>query len=162
MLPASDGDAAPSRLEVHVTRRNVDYTVTVFACSIDDPTDGAGQGDATFCARRTRRRQPRPAAPARGRLRQRARARHHRHGRGSAARTVCNAVGTNTAIASDGRLVLSPVAPSASAPDGADAGNVAFDSDPDDMRRVRVDVSWTRGGAGSVSQTTLLTNPLQN
>lgn len=33
-----------------VNRRNVDYTVNVFACSIDDPSDGAGVGDATFCA----------------------------------------------------------------------------------------------------------------
>jgi len=29
------------------------------------------------------------------------------------------------------------------------------------IKTVRIDVSWTRGGAGSLSQTTLLTNPLQ-
>jgi Tfp pilus assembly protein PilV len=76
-LPASDGATAvtgsPPLSTFQVTRRNVLYTVTVFACSIDDPSDG----------------------------------------------------------------------------------------DPDDLRRVRVDVSWDRGAASSVSQTTLLTNPTQ-
>ena len=32
-----------------VRRRNVDYTVTVSACSIDDPSDGAGVGTTNFC-----------------------------------------------------------------------------------------------------------------
>src|SRR5215213_1242240 len=32
-----------------VRRRNIDYTVTVTACSIDSPADGAGVGDTTFC-----------------------------------------------------------------------------------------------------------------
>lgn len=33
-----------------VTRRNVTYTVTITACSIDDPTDGIGVGTSDFCA----------------------------------------------------------------------------------------------------------------
>ena len=67
-LPASDGATAvtgsPPLSTFQVTRRNVLYTVTVFACSIDDPSDGVGQGNATFCGASpdppARRRQRRP------------------------------------------------------------------------------------------------------
>lgn len=46
---------------------------------------------------------------------------------------------------------------------GTTSGTVAFDTRPDDLRRVRVDVTWTNGGQpGSLTQTTLLTNPLPN
>ena len=133
--------------------------MTVFACSIDDPTDGAGVGDATFCAdpghdRPPGSRRPRlpprrstcsasPSPPA-----------------ASLLQTVCGAIGTGT-ILSQLTAAVSPVAPLSVCPAGARAARSAFDSQPDDLRRVRIDVSWNRGGAGSVSQTTLLTNPRQ-
>ena len=162
MLPASDGASAlsgPANSTFTATRRNVTYTVKVFACSIDDPTDGAGQGDATFCAPPTATTAPGSPTPglaasvnvlgiavAAG---------------GSMLQTVCNAIGT-PAILSQLTNAVSPVVPLSVCPTGAGTGTVQYDSTPDDLRRVRVDVSWTRGGSGSVSQTTLLTNPLQS
>ena len=157
-LPASDGATALSGSTFTVTRRNVEYAVTVFACSIDDPTDGAGQGDATYCAppdSTTGPASPTPGlaasvnvlgitVPAGGTLLQ----------------TVCNAVGT-PAILSRLTAAVSRVVPLSVCPTGAGTGTVQYDSTPDDLRRVRVDVSWTRGGTGAISQTTLLTNPLQ-
>jgi len=157
-LPASDTATpvtlSPPNSTFDVTRRNVTYKVTVFACSIDDPTDGAGQGDATFCATPTSvitpGNPPGPAATvnvlgipvALG---------------GSPLATVCNAIGDPAILARLTSVVSNVVPVSVCA--GAPGGTLPFDSQPDDLRRVRIDVSWTRGGAGSVSQTTLLTNP---
>jgi hypothetical protein len=145
-----------------VTRRNTTYTVKIFACSIDDPTDGAGNGDNTFCAATTGGAggggpgtpEPGPAAAvnvlgvavAAG---------------GSLLQTVCNAVGTNTAIANALSAALSDVATLSACPATA-SGTVAYDAQPDDMRRVAVTVTWTRAGhSGRLQQTTLLTNPRQ-
>lgn len=165
-LPASDA-ATPltgADMTFNVRRRGVTYTVKVFACSIDDPTDGAGQGDATFCAASTGpvvpgTPPPGPAAPvnvlgvdilglgisAGGTLLQ----------------TVCNALGNPSVFQQLSNLV-SAVAPISVCPAGS-GGTVAFDRQPDDLRRVRIGVSWTpRGGQlQQLSQTTLLTNPRQ-
>ena len=162
MLPASDNASAlsgPNSSTFTVTRRNVDYTVTVFACSIDDPTDGAGQGDATFCAPPSSTTVPGSPAPGLA-------ASVNVLGisvtaGGSALQTVCNAVG-QPAILSQLTAALSPVAGVSVCPTGAGTGTVAYDSRPDDLRRVRVGVAWNRGADASVSQTTLLTNPLQS
>ncbi|MDP2710536.1 MAG: hypothetical protein Q8O56_04900 [Solirubrobacteraceae bacterium] len=162
MLPASDNASAvtgaPPTSTFEVTRRNVVYKVTVFACSIDDPTDGAGQGDATFCETPTVT--PTPGDPPPGPA-----ASVNVLGiavnlAGSLLDTVCNAVGTNTQILNTLTSLVSNVAP-ISVCASTTSGTVAFDAHPDDLRRVRIDVSWTRGGSGSVSQTTLLTNPRQ-
>ncbi len=143
-----------------VSRRNVTYSVTVTACSIDDPSDGAGYGDASFCAAPATpigpgSTPPGPAAAinvlgisvAAG---------------GSLLATVCNAVGTNAAILNTLSSLVSNVAPlslCATVP----SGGVQYDSRPDDLRRVRIDVAWTEGTTTkSVSQTTLLTNSLPN
>jgi hypothetical protein len=160
LMPASDSATAlsgPSLRSFVVTRRNVDYTVTVFACSIDDPTDGAGTGDAKFCAAPSGTLVPGSTPPA-------AAAAVNVLGigvtaGGSLLDTVCKAVGTDTAILNALTSVVSTVAPISACPSGSTVGTVPYDSTPDDLRRVRVDVAWTRGGGGSVSQTTLLTNP---
>ncbi len=161
MLPASDNAVAgPTSSQFTVTRRNVEYTVTVFACSIDDPTDGAGQGNATFCAPPDSTTVPGSPTPGLA-------ASVNVLGiavvdlGGSLLQNVCNAVGT-PAILSQLTAAVSPVVPLSVCPTGAGGGTVQYDSRPDDLRRVRVDVAWTRGGTGSVSQTTLLTNPLQS
>lgn len=157
-LPASDGATALSGSTFTVTRRNVQYAVTVFACSIDDPTDGAGQGDATYCAPPTSTPPgtPTPGLAASVNVLGIAVA-----AGGSMLQTVCNAVGT-PAILSRLTAAVSRVVPLSVCPTGAGTGTVQYDSTPDDLRRVRVDVSWTRGRGGSGSQTTLLTNPLQS
>jgi hypothetical protein len=152
-----------------VKRRNVDYSVAVAACSIDDPADGAGLADATFCAAPSTSTGP-GSAPA---------------GTGLASGlnvlglpvtlvgsslidTVCNALATNTAIANllgdtigglrgaEGRGAAISRCPSAG------AGLVAYDATPDDLRRIRVSVTWTTAGSSSprsVTQTTLLASP---
>lgn len=161
MLPASDNATALSGPDLRtftVTRRNVDYSVTVFACSIDDPSDGAGAGNATFCAPPNTTTVPGGTAPG-------AAASVNVLGvavtaGGSLLETVCNAVGTDTAILNTLTAAVSNVAPISACPSSAGSiDTVAYDSTPDDLRRVRIDVSWTRDGGGSVNQTTLLTNP---
>ena len=162
-LPASDGATAlsgPSSSTFHVTRRGVDYTVTVFACSIDDPTDGAGVGDATFCEAppTVPPVTPTPPAPA---------AAVNVLGiavtaGGSVLTTVCNALGVGTILSQLTAAVSAAAAVSVCPAGSPGGGDVKYDSRPDDLRRVRIDVSWNRGGAGSISQTTLLTNPLQS
>jgi type IV pilus modification protein PilV len=155
-LPASEVGAL-SGSTFHVTRRGVDYAVTVFACSIDDPSDGAGQGNATYCAASSSTNVPGSTTPG-------AAASVNVLGIGVAAagtllQTVCNALGLPAVL---GALTagLSAIAPISVCPSGA-TSTAAYDSEPDDLRRVRVDVSWTASRGGSVSQTTLLTNPLQ-
>jgi type II secretory pathway pseudopilin PulG len=168
-LPSSEVGAL-SGSTFQVTRRNIPYTVTVSACSIDDPTDGAGVGDATFCA-------PPPIPPPVTPLPLPLPAPAHNvlgidvgsifvAAGGDLLTVVCNAlalpIGSDTIL---GRLTnaVSAVAPLSVCP-GAAPGTpgVKYDAQPDDLRRVRVDVSWTSRGGGSVSQTTLLTNPLQS
>jgi prepilin-type N-terminal cleavage/methylation domain-containing protein len=153
-----------------VSRRNVTYSVTVTACSIDSPSDGAGVGDATFCDAPTSSSGPGsagtgsglaigpnvlglPVSLAAG---------------GSLVNTVCNAVGTSTPIAEAisslgsgslatllGNGAQIQVCPTAG---GAE---FAYDTRPDDLRRVRVKVRWTSSGSpsSSLTQTTLLTTP---
>jgi type II secretory pathway pseudopilin PulG len=169
-LPSSEVGAL-SGSSFDVTRRNVTYTVTVSACSVDDPTDGAGVGDATFCAPPATPPPvippplPLPPAPA-----------HNVLGidvgsilvaaGGDLLTTVCNALGLpigGSTILGQLTSAVSAVAPLSVCP-GAAPGTpgVKYDAQPDDLRRVRIDVSWTSRGGGSVSQTTLLTNPLQS
>jgi Tfp pilus assembly protein PilV len=140
-----------------VTRRKVDYTVTVSACSIDDPQDGAGAGDATFCD-----------APT---------------GAGTAGPGTSKVLGYNVAWTGDpitalclvatsngvvGNLVSgltgnllglaqggAQISPCASNP----TRSIAYDAVPDDLRRVQVRVAWNDGRPRSLTQTTMLAAP---
>ncbi|MEO6713896.1 MAG: hypothetical protein ABIM89_10755, partial [Mycobacteriales bacterium] len=138
------------------------YAVTIFACSVDDPTDGVGLGDASYCADSsgtTGPGSPAPGlAPAQNVLGVNVGAIYLAAG-GSLLTTVCNAV--QGSLLTTVTSVLSNAIPLTACPVGAGGGSVPIDGQPDDLRRVRMDVAWTRGGAGSVSQTTLLTNPRQ-
>lgn len=159
MMPAADSVTALSGSSFDVTRRRVTYHVTVFACSIDDPSDGAGQGDATFCAPPNVTNVPGSPTPGLA-------ASVNVLGitvtaGGSALQTVCNALGIS-AIGSQLTSILNPIAPLSVCPTAPGSGTVQFDNRPDDLRRVRVDVTWTASSGGSLSQTTLLTNPRQN
>jgi len=167
-LPASDnatavtGTAPLSKFEI--TRRGTTYTVTVFACSVDDPTDGIGVGDATFCAGSNGVVAPGTPAPG-------VAASINVLGLGiplafggSLLQTVCNATGPGNPITPAVSSLVSKIAPISVCPTPVSGtSNVAYDATPDDLRRVRIDVKWTSrsGRLGSVSQTTLLTNPLQ-
>ena len=163
-LPASANATAlsgPSLSSFDVTRRKVTYTVKVFACSIDDPTDGAGVGNATFCAPPTSTNIPGSATPG-------AAASVNVFGitvvaAGSLLQTVCNAIGISS-IASQlltSNAITNRLVPISVCPTGSGSATAPYDNTPDDLRRVRIDVSWTSGNGGSVSQTTLLTNPFQ-
>ena len=151
-----------------VHRRNIDYAVTVTACSIDSPADGAGVGNATFCNAPSG--SPGPGTPPTG------------SGLavgpnvlgipvslavgGSLINTVCNAVGTNTTIANaitaagSNMLSLAGNGAQLTACPSPSTGTVAFDTRPDDLRRVRIKVDWRQAtNDHSLTQTTLLTTP---
>ena len=156
---AADSPTPLSGSTFTVTRRNVDYEVTVFACSIDDPTDGAGAGDATFCAAPVTN--PVPGDPDPG-LAAAVNVLGIEVSLGGTGLTlVCNALGLQP-IGEQLTAQLNPVAPVSVCPTGSGTATVQYDSRPDDLRRVRVTVKWTRGGTGAIKQTTLLTNPLQS
>jgi type IV pilus modification protein PilV len=151
-----------------VRRRNIDYTVTVTACSIDSPADGAGVGNATFCDAPTNSTGPGvppsgsglalgpnvlgiPVDLAVG---------------GSLINTVCNALGTDTDIlnavtgTTSALLSLAGNGATLSACASAPNGQIAFDTRPDDLRRIRIKVDWTQASKPySLTQTTLLTTP---
>jgi type II secretory pathway pseudopilin PulG len=151
-----------------VRRRNINYTVTITASSIDSPADGVGIGNAKFCDAPTHSTGPGspptgtglaigpnilglPLSVAVG---------------GSLVTTVCNAVGTDTAIAgaisdlSTSLLAAQGNGAVLSACPAASGGSIAFDTLPDDLRRIRAKIDWTQGGtARTLTQTTLLTSP---
>jgi len=153
-----------------MTRRGTTYAVTITACSIDDPADGEGVGaaSANFCAAPTSTTVPGsppvgtgvvvgpsvlglPVTLAIG---------------GSLITTVCQAVGTDTAVgnavAAFGASLLSVAGNGAqlSICPLASGGSIAYDTKPDDLRRIKVAVAWTRAGTtSSLTQTTLLTTP---
>lgn len=156
-LPASDNATALTGSTFEITRRNVVYTVTVFACSIDDPTDGAGVGNATFCAAPGGTSVP--STPPGTAAAVNVLGVEVSLG-GSLLSTVCQAVGSDTALLNQLTAAVSAVTPLSACPAGLGPGTVGYDIQPDDLRRVRVDVSWNSGGRpGDVSQTTLLTSP---
>ena len=165
-LPASDAVGpltvtSPTSAKFTVKRRNVTYTADVFACSIDDPTDGAGAGDTTFCA------DPKadgnePGTPEPGlAVGVNVLGIAGITAGGTALATVCNAIGVS-AVTSQLAGLVGGIVPLSVCPTASGGGTIEFDSTPDDLRRVRIDVSWTRGTTGSVRQTTLLTNPDQS
>jgi type IV pilus modification protein PilV len=140
-----------------VARRGVTYTVTVNACSIDDPSDGAGAGDTSFCEVAS--------------------------GAGTATASTRNVLGYNVAWTGDPITALCLVVTTNGAvgnlvsdltgnllglaQGGAQVSNcaanptrtVAYDEAPDDLRRVRIILSWNSGGAASITQTTILAAP---
>jgi type IV pilus assembly protein PilV len=151
-----------------VRRRNIDYTVTVSACSIDDPSDGAGVGTTNFCDNPANSTGPGsppvgtglavglnvlglPVSLAAD---------------GTLLTTVCNAVGTNSVIGNQvgslagSLLSLAGKGAQVSVCPSGYGGSVAYDITPDDLRRVRVKVGWTQhSDPYSLTQTTLLTTP---
>jgi type IV pilus assembly protein PilV len=161
-LPSTDSLSALSGSTFTATRRGVVYSVTVFACSIDDPTDGAGLGDTSFCAVPTGTPSPGPPPAPVAATGPNVLGLSVALG-GTLLQTVCNALGSSSALFTSLMSLVSSVVPLSVCPTGTGPGSgLPVDNHADDLRRVRIDVSWNRNGAGSVSQTTLLTNPLQN
>jgi Tfp pilus assembly protein PilV len=165
-LPGSDSVTALTGTGLDtfdVTRRGTTYTVKVSACSIDDPTDGVSVGDSTYCPNSSGPSgpgTPTPGpAPAQNVLGVDVGVIYLNAG-GSVLTTVCNAL--SGSLLTQVTSVLSTVVPVSACPAGTGNTSVAVDGHPDDLRRVRVDVTWNRGGPASLSQTTLLTNPRQN
>lgn len=162
MLQAATPDAgALSGSSFTVTRRNTVYTVTVTACSIDDTSDGVGVGNSTFCNAPAGTSGPGTTGTGYA-------ASVNVLGvtvtaGGSLLQTVCNAVGTNSTIINRLTGAVSTVAPISACPAGT-ASTAPYDSRPDDLRRVQVDVSWTPRSQSqqTLRQTVFLTNPLPN
>ncbi|MEJ7786281.1 MAG: hypothetical protein WKF96_15870 [Solirubrobacteraceae bacterium] len=165
LLASDNAEALASAADREFTavRRGVTYLVTISACSIDDPTDGVSVGNSSFCANSSGTTGPGSSdpgpAPARNVLGVDVGLIYASAG-GSLLTTVCNAL--QGSLLTQVTSVLSRVVPVSLCPSGTGNSSVAIDGHPDDMRRVRIDVAWNRGGAGSLSQTTLLTNPRQN
>lgn len=155
-LPASDGATALAGSSFQVARRGITYTVDVFACTIDDPTDGIGVGAAGACIA------PgvvtNTGSPPTGQVAVDANVLGIGVALGgSLLSTVCNVIGTNTSIANALSSAVSPIASLTACP-STSPGNRAFDSQPDDLRLVRFTVTWNQGGPRSLTQTTMLTN----
>ncbi|MBA2346805.1 MAG: prepilin-type N-terminal cleavage/methylation domain-containing protein [Solirubrobacterales bacterium] len=165
LLRAALPDAGPmTGSSFTVQRRGRTYTVTIGACSIDDPSDGIGYGaPAQFCAGATGGGGPGggtgnpPTATAAGVTVLGVNASIG----GSLLATVCNTVGTGNPVFNSLSGLLSSAAPTSLCPGGG-SQTVNFDSRPDDLRRIAVLVAWNENGARSVSQVTLLTNGLPN
>jgi len=151
-----------------VRRRNIDYTVNVRACSIDDPADGAGVGNTTFCDNPGASTGPGSNPGGSGLA-----AGFNVLGvpvslaaDGKLLTTVCNIAGTDSAIGNQvgaaASRVLSLTGNGAQVlvcPSGY-PGSVGYDVTPDDLRRVRVTIDWTQANDPySLTQTTLLTTP---
>lgn len=159
---ASDAPGALAGQTFSVARRDTQFTVTVQACTIDDPSDGVGVLSAGGCAGTGT-----GASGATGPTSTAAALSLPSilglpvtiAGSGSLLQTVCQVVGTDTRIVNSLTAALSSATPVSACP-STSPGTVAYDMQPDDLRRVRVDVSWTAGGrSGDLTQTTQLTNP---
>jgi hypothetical protein len=140
-----------------VTRRNVTYDVTVTACSIDDPTDGAGAGNASFCDA--------PSGAGAAGPGTRKVLGYNVAWNGDPITALCVAVTSSGAIGAlvgnlSGNLLNLAQGGAQVAPCSTAGQSVAYDASPDDLRRIRIHVSWERADVpGSVTQTTLLAAP---
>jgi Tfp pilus assembly protein PilV len=163
-LPAADTASAVTGSQFTVKRRGITYTVAVTACTVDDPADGAGVGDSSFCLddattgvpsspSGTPTPTPAPGLTANVLGVQVSAA-------GTLIDTVCGALGNPTLLA-ELTSGVSSIAPVSICPAGGGVGGrVNYDSQPDDLRRVRVNITWTANDrAESLTQTTLLPNP---
>lgn len=152
-----------------VQRRDVTYTTRITACIVDDPTDGVGPVNGA-CTGVTGGTTTVPGSGTSGAV---------NVGlsiggqplagpqlKGQLVSTVCSITGSGSnpltsLVRGTSQQLLAQVQAGASlevCPDGT--SSVALDFNPDDLRRVTVDVTWTRGGqSGSVQQTTLIPSP---
>lgn len=164
LLRAALPDAGPlTGSSFTVQRRGKTYTVTVDACSIDDPSDGVGYGAAgQFCAAPGGGSGTTgPGSPPTGAAAGVTVLGVNATLGGSLLATVCNTVGNGNPVFANLNSLLSAAAPTSLCPTGG-SSTVPYDSRPDDLRRVRATVSWTDNAPRSVAQTTLLTNGLPN
>jgi type IV pilus assembly protein PilV len=140
-----------------VTRRNIAYTATVSACSIDDPQDGAGVGDASFCDAPGGAG---PGSPGGTKV-----LGYNVAWNGDPITALCTVVTSNGVIGNlvsgvTGNLLgLAQGGAQVSSCAGNPTTSVAYDAAPDDLRRVRISLAWNDGHARSLTQTTLLAAP---
>ncbi len=163
--PTVSGSSALSGASWTVTR-GATYTVTLTVCSVDDPSDGVGAIDDSYCSYVS---SPTPL-PTDGQGGGTGVVNLHVLGLDLGITTtttltsvLCSLLGTNTSV--DSALGLNG-ALSSLAGAGADvkvctASNKQFaiDDNPDDLKRVIAKVSWTRPRAASVTQTTIIPSP---
>lgn len=148
---------AASATSFGLTRRNVAYAVDVDACSIDDPADGAGSGDASFCDAPTGAGSAGPGT--------RKVLGYNVAWTGDPITALCTVITSNGSIAAlvsnvlGGNLLGLAQGGARVAPCADPSKSVAYDESPSDLRRVKIRVTWERGGGGAVTQTTLLASP---
>jgi prepilin-type N-terminal cleavage/methylation domain-containing protein len=115
-----------------IQRRGVDYTMAVGVCTADDPTDGLGKGDASFCADGTG---------------------------GSSAGQCASALGTSGSISGSGIASGAQLGETGSCGSGSCGGGSA-DKNPEDYKRIVTLVRWTSGeGSRFVLQSSTLPYP---
>ena len=135
-----------------IQRRGITYTMSVGVCSVDDPKDGTGQTDTTFCASTglSTRTSAATCATALGNT-------GNISGAGTAAGAAVGDCGID--LDRDGQVDDLTLGDVGSAP-GASCSGTGCDLNPDDYKRVVTLVRWTIGsGSHFVLQSTSLPYP---
>lgn len=130
--------------------RGVTYTMAVGVCSVDDPNDGLGAADSTFCAGTgtTTAADCRAALGKAGDI----------SGTGSATGVTVGDCGID--LDKDGQVDDLTLGDIGSCTSGTCAGGGTADTNPDDFKRVVTLVRWTTGnGAHYVLESTSLPYP---
>jgi prepilin-type N-terminal cleavage/methylation domain-containing protein len=151
-----------------LVRGGITYTVTATACKIDDPTDGVGPVDSSYCTTGTSN----PGSTGTGAYTQCTAANLTIVGIplgttacGSVANAVCALAGQSSTLNSLLGLtngVTSLVGTGADIRVCPSTGSsIALDQNPDDMTRISVSIAWTDSGRGStVTQAALIQDPV--
>lgn len=155
--------AAGSGTAWTITRRGVTYTVNSTACRVDDPSDGIGPIDSTFCSY-VPGGGGTGSAVVGGTIKvslELAGIPLNIGADGSIVNAVCNALGSNPSV--DALLATT----SSLIAQGADIQvcsgglrNIAVDSNADDVTRITTTVTYTRSGnTRTIKQSAMVPNP---
>lgn len=148
-----------------ITRRGTTYTVAATACRVDDPADGSGPIDSSFCSY-VPGNGGTGSATVGGVLRvnlEIAGLPLNIGVDGSLVNAICNMLGSNSAVQT---LVTSTAAKLLNGADvevcSGGASSITVDPNPDDVTRVTTTVTYTKSAhARSVTQSTIVPNPGQ-
>jgi prepilin-type N-terminal cleavage/methylation domain-containing protein len=149
-----------------ITRRGITYTTSTTACRIDDPSDGSGPIDSSFCSY-----VPGNGGSGSATIGGVVRVSLELAGLplnigvdGSVVNAICNMLGGNSAVQA---LVTSTAAKILNGADvevcSGGASSIAVDSNPDDVTRVKTTVTYSRSGKShTLTQSTIVPNPGQS
>jgi prepilin-type N-terminal cleavage/methylation domain-containing protein len=134
-----------------IQRRGITFTVALGVCTVDDPTDGLGKEDGSFCADGTGASSSSQCAQALGTS-------GSISGSGAASGAQVGDCGID--LDKDGQVDSLTLAETGSCGSGTCAGGGSQDKNPEDYKRVVTLVRWTSGeGSRFVLQSTTLPYP---